>query len=119
MSQSWGGAFHSAAPFLLSMTVHNINRLSGLKDRRNNKEPARQRRWRSQPLWDILSQRAGFGEAPQQAFLRATAQQKFRSVATPELLAICALPNNRQNNGGHVIRLCYMVSGFVSDKSFQ
>ncbi|RKJ17445.1 hypothetical protein D7X48_22280, partial [bacterium D16-50] len=44
------------------------------------------------PLWDILSQRAGFGEAPQQAFLRAPAQQKFRSVATPELLAVCALP---------------------------
>ena len=30
--------------------------------------------------------------APQQAFLRACGQQKFRSVATPELLAVCALP---------------------------
>ena len=41
-----------------------------------------------------MSQRAGFGEAPQQAFLRAPAQQKFRSVATSELLAVCALPIN-------------------------
>ena len=44
MSQSWGGAFHSAAPFSRSMADHNINRLPGLKDGRNNKEPARQRR---------------------------------------------------------------------------
>ena len=30
--------------------------------------------------------------APQQAFLRACGQQKFRSVATPELLAVSCAP---------------------------
>ena len=39
-----------------------------------------------------LSQRAGFGEAPQQAFLRACGPAKISGVATPELLAVCALP---------------------------
>ena len=38
-----------------------------------------------------LSLIARFGEAPQQAFLRPPAQQKFRSVATPELLTACRL----------------------------
>jgi len=41
-----------------------------------------------------LSQRAGFGEAPQQAFLRACGPAKISGVATPELLAVCALPIN-------------------------
>ena len=53
----------------------------------NNKEPPLSRRFCSQPLWDILSQRAGFGEAPQQAFLRACGPAKISGVATPELLA--------------------------------
>ena len=42
-------------------------------------------------LWDNLSQSAGFGEAPQQAFLQPPRDAKIASVATLALLAICAL----------------------------
>ena len=38
-----------------------------------------------------LSQSAGFGEAPQQAFLQPPRDAKIASVATLALLAICAL----------------------------
>ena len=34
----------------------------------------------------------GLGRLPNKHFCGPTAQQKFRSVATPELLAVCALP---------------------------
>lgn len=55
-------------------------------------------------LWDNLSrserygacddesQSAGFGEAPQQAFLRPPRAAKIASVATLALLAVSALP---------------------------
>ena len=55
-------------------------------------------------LWDNLSrseryvacddesQSAGFGEAPQQAFLRPEGAAKIASVATLALLAVSALP---------------------------
>jgi hypothetical protein len=49
-----------------------------------------------------LSQRAGFGEAPQQAFLRACGPAKISGVATPELLAVCAPPIHGANMGGVV-----------------
>ena len=40
---------------------------------------------------DDESQSAGFGEAPQQAFLQPPRDAKIASVATLALLAICAL----------------------------
>ena len=57
-------------------------------------------------LWDNLSRSerygacddesrsAGFGEAPQQAFLRPSRAAKIASVATLALLAVSALPLN-------------------------
>lgn len=44
--------------------------------------------------WDILSQGAGFGEAPQQAFLRLPRGAKIASVATLALLAVPCNPEN-------------------------
>ena len=41
----------------------------------------------------ILSRSAGFGEAPQQAFLRPPRAAKIASVATLALLAVSAPPN--------------------------
>ena len=49
-----------------------------------------------------MSQRAGFGEAPQQAFLTAPGQSKMASVATLALLAVCAF---HVNCGFYVERL--------------
>ncbi len=43
-------------------------------------------------LWDNLSQSAGFGEAPQQAFLQPPRDAKIASVATLALLAVSAYP---------------------------
>ena len=64
-------------------------------------------------LWDNLSRSercgacddesrsAGFGEAPQQAFLRPTRAAKIASVATLALLAVSALANSGTlYNGG-------------------
>ena len=43
-------------------------------------------------LWDKMSRSPGFGEAPQQAFLRPPRAAKIASVATLALLAVSALP---------------------------
>ena len=63
-------------------------------------------------LWDNLSrserygacddesQSAGFGEAPQQAFLRPPRAAKIASVATLALLAVSARPLKCAKNGG-------------------
>ena len=59
-------------------------------------------------FWDILSQssiaefvltspKAGFGEAPQQAFLRPSRDAKIASVATLALLAVSAYPGSPTN----------------------
>ena len=61
----------------------------------------------------------GLGRLPNKHFCGPTAQQKFRSVATPELLAICALPQKQQNNGVHTSRLCDMAVSFLLDKVCQ
>ena len=65
------------------------------------------------PPRDILSQRAGFGEAPQQAFLRACGPAKISGVATPELLAVCALPYTWREYGrrGFLVLARFMWSG--------
>lgn len=51
-------------------------------------------------LWDKMSRSTGFGEAPQQAFLRPSRAAKIASVATLALLAVSALPQNSAKNGG-------------------
>ena len=48
--------------------------------------------------------------APQQAFLRACGQQKFRSVATPELLAKTRNPQHGAKNGGYAFFYVSSVS---------
>ena len=52
--------------------------------------------------------KAGFGEAPQQAFLRPSRAAKIASVATLALLAVSAYPQKGAKNGGrifsHVLR---------------
>ena len=53
-------------------------------------------------LWDNLSQSAGFGEAPQQAFLQLPRDAKIASVATLALLAVSAYPGKGAKNGGRV-----------------
>lgn len=49
--------------------------------------------------------KAGFGEAPQQAFLQPPRDAKIASVATLALLAVSASPGNPTKNGGGVIGL--------------
>ena len=50
-------------------------------------------------LWDNLSQSAGFGEAPQQAFLQPPRDAKIASVATLALLAVSAyLPKIKKSD---------------------
>lgn len=53
-------------------------------------------------LWDNLSQSAGFGEVPQQAFLQPPRDAKIASVATLALLAVSASPGKGAKNGGRV-----------------
>ncbi len=72
----------------------NIDHLLGVTDGRENKaqermrQAADNRRIAPELSGQFVPKSSGFGELPQQAFLRACGQQKFRSVATPELLAI-------------------------------
>ena len=47
---------------------------------------ARQRQRRSQSLWGILSQRAGFAEVSQQAFLQALPSKNFGVWPHPNCL---------------------------------
>lgn len=71
-------------------------------------------------FWDILSQssiaefvltspKAGFGEAPQQAFCSPPGC-KIASVATLALLAVSASPGNPTKNGGSAISYAPSVS---------
>ena len=53
--------------------------------------------------------KAGFGEAPQQAFLRPTRDAKIASVATLALLAVSAYLRRSANAGGRVI-VCFLPS---------
>lgn len=48
-----------------------------------------------------LARSAGFGEAPQQAFLQAPRGAKIASVYTLALLAVSCSPENGAKNGGH------------------
>ena len=57
-----------------------------------------------------MSRSAGFGEAPQQAFLRPFRAAKIASVATLALLAVSALPPKQRKNGG----ACFSYASSVS-----
>ena len=54
--------------------------------------------------------KAGFGEAPQQAFLRPSRAAKIASVATLALLAVSASPGNPTKNGGSAVPYAPSVS---------
>ena len=58
--------------------------------------------------------KAGFGEAPQQAFLRPSRDAKIASVATLALLAVSAYPGKGAKNGG-----CVFYTSSVSLASFN
>ena len=67
-------------------------------------------------LWDKMSRSPGFGEAPQQAFLRPPRAAKIASVATLALLAVSALPLENAKIGVHFL-LCTKFLQELIDKT--
>ncbi|KFI66384.1 hypothetical protein B5782_1027 [Bifidobacterium catenulatum] len=66
-------------------------------------------------LWDNLSRSpAGLGELPNKHFCGPCALQKFRSVATPELLAKTRNPQHGAKNGGYAFLRILRFSGFLN-----
>ena len=61
-------------------------------------------------LGQFVPKSSGFGELPNKHFCGPCGQQKFRSVATPELLAQTRNPQHGAKNGGYAFFYVSSVS---------